>query len=71
MKSAGVVESDLLARLQDRLLDLLDSDYTPEQIIEQLKSDPQLSSLHAYLDSFEPRLIAVGKELVRKWGRKN
>lgn len=64
-------ECSVLSNFQDTIMNLLDSDQEPESIILQLKSDPRFASMKAYLESLDPDMIAVAKELVRKWGVKD
>ncbi len=60
----------VLEEYQEVLLHLLDSEMEPRTIIEELKLNPRMQSLHQYIDSLEPEMIAVAKELIKKWGVK-
>ncbi len=60
----------VLEEYQEILLNLLDSEMEPRTIIEELKLNPRMQSLHQYIDSLEPEMIAVAKELIKKWGVK-
>jgi uncharacterized protein (UPF0276 family) len=52
---------------QEKLLETLYCCPSPVQVKEMLLADYRLQSIHAYIDSFEPRMLTVGQELVRKW----
>ena len=60
----------VLEEYQEILLNLLDGEMEPRTIIEELKLNPRMQSLHQYIDSLEPEMIAVAKELIKKWGVK-
>ena len=61
---------DLLADYQSALLELLDSSLSPEEIRAELEIQFNDSPLRDYLRSFDLEMIAVAKELVRKWGKR-
>lgn len=63
-------DRESLARFQSSLLDLLDLGLPPDMVIARLKEDPALESFHEYIDGFEPRMVEVAQELVKKWGRR-
>jgi len=60
-----------LAHFQAKLLDLLDHGEAPDEIIRQLRSDPQLAEYASYIATFEPRMIEVAVQLIAKWGRRD
>jgi hypothetical protein len=60
---------DELARFQAALLELLARDLPAPALQEHLRDDPAFAGFRAYVDTFEPRMLAVAAELVKKWGR--
>jgi uncharacterized protein len=52
---------------QLRLLEVLQYSSLPEDVIQSLLDDPRLESLTPYVQSFEPRMVSVAQELVRRW----
>jgi uncharacterized protein (UPF0276 family) len=52
---------------QDRLLELLNYCETPSQVIASLLSDNRLTALTSYFESFDPHMVAIAQELVRRW----
>jgi hypothetical protein len=63
--------SDALAAYQDALLDLLAADLSPEEIEQRLREDAAFAMFRADVSQFEPRMLAVAAELVRKWGKRS
>ena len=59
-----------IANYQSKLLELLDTKQTPDEIKEELLKDQDLKELHDYLSKIEPRMLEVASELVKKWGHK-
>ena len=57
-----------LAEFQAALLEVLGSGLSAEAMLESLSRHPAAESFRDYLDSFEPRMLAVAAELVAKWG---
>jgi hypothetical protein len=58
-----------LAHFQAVLLQLLAQPLSAEEIQARLLQDDSLRDYHAYIAGFEPRMIDVAAELVKKWGR--
>jgi len=58
------------ALYQSALLDELHRGGAPEEILARLKARPELVAFRQYLDSIEPRMIAVGVALVARWGER-
>lgn len=59
-----------LAAFQAALLHLLAEDLPPEEFRRRLKSDAAFEPYQDYIATFEPRMIEVAAELVKKWGRR-
>lgn len=60
---------DSLQWYQSKLVELLRSDMTPQEIIVTVTSSPNLR-LHAPdVEEWKPEMIKRAQELVRKWGR--
>lgn len=59
-----------LVQYEDLLVQLLDSDKSPAQIIEALKSATALADYSDYIATFDEDMIAVGKALVGKWSER-
>ena len=59
-----------MAQYQKLLVELLDSDRSPAQIIEELRNVGDLAGYREYIDSFDEDMIAVGKALVTKWSQR-
>jgi hypothetical protein len=61
--------TDELAAFQAALLDLLAQDLPPEAMQRRLREDAAFAGYQAYVQGFEPRMLAVAVELVKKWGK--
>lgn len=59
-----------LESFQAILLDALATGESAEAVRARLLAMPALAAYHAYIASFDPRMIDVARELVNKWGRK-
>ena len=59
-----------LDRFQAALLELLAETDDVEAIRARLAADPAFAPYAAYVAGFEPRMLAVASELVRRWGRR-
>jgi hypothetical protein len=62
--------SDELAAFQAALLELLALDLAVEEMQRRLREDATFAAFRSYVDEFEPRMIIVASELVKKWGRR-
>lgn len=60
-----------LAEFQAVMLELLDDNLAPQEIVARLQADPRLADYHDYIATFEPRMVEVAAELIKKWGRRN
>lgn len=63
-------------RFLDALLDpvdgfLLDRGLTVEELRQSLGEDAAFAPFRGYVGAFEPRMLAVAAELVKKWGRRS
>lgn len=65
------IEHHPLADFQSALLELLDQQLDAEQILARLHSDPVFVPYRSYIDTFEPRMVEVAAELVKKWGQRD
>jgi hypothetical protein len=61
---------DGLARFQAALLDLLAEDLPVDLVQHRLHEDAAFVEFRAYVDAFEPRMLTVAMELVKKWGKR-
>lgn len=61
--------SDDLADFQAALLALLAKGLPAETMARRLREDPAFAAYRAYVQEFEPRMLAVAAELTKKWGR--
>ena len=59
-----------LERFQAILLDALATGESAEAVRVRLLESPDLAPFQAYVAAFDPRMIDVARELVKKWGRK-
>lgn len=59
-----------LAAYQAALLEHLDRGESGEAILARLRLDPAFAPYTDYVDTFEPRMLDVASELVRKWGKR-
>ena len=59
-----------LAHFQAVLLQLLSEPLSPHEVVARLLADPSLADYHAYVASFEPRMVEVAALLVKKWGQR-
>ncbi|MBI1831439.1 MAG: hypothetical protein HYR84_08320 [Planctomycetes bacterium] len=66
-----MASNDELARFQAALLDLLFQDLPIDVVQARLQSDPAFADFRTYVDGFEPRMLAVAAELVKKWGKRS
>lgn len=57
-----------LERLQRKMLMYLYAGLTPEHIKDLLLADEKLQDYHDYINSMDIDMLAVGSDLVRKWG---
>lgn len=62
---------DTLSYFQARLLDLLASELSEAEVLEQLKADPELAEFEEYISSWEPRMVNLAQHLTKKWGVKD
>lgn len=60
-------QDDSLAAFQAALLELLDEQLSTDEILRRLKTDAAFRPFQAYIASFEPRMVEVAAELVKKW----
>lgn len=61
-------EDEELARYQALLLELLDAELPPNEVIRRLLEDDATIPFRDYVRSFEPRCIEIATILVKKWG---
>lgn len=66
----GSTEKQCLAEYQNRLIELLSSNKTGAEIFELLKTDPAFENYQDYISSFDPDMVEVACELMRKWARR-
>ena len=59
-----------LRAYQDALLTVLDSHDDAEEIVRELKENPDLQAMQDYIDTFDQDMVAVAAALVKKWGFK-
>ncbi|MBA4064165.1 MAG: hypothetical protein C0501_10715 [Isosphaera sp.] len=64
-------DDDDLAAFQAALLDLLDRNLPAEELRRRLRDDPAFAAFRGYVETFEPRMLAVAADLVKKWGRRS
>lgn len=62
---------DALADFQAALLDLLAREHSPVEIQRRLREDDAFAAHRDYVLGFEPRMLAVAVELVKKWGKRS
>ncbi len=62
--------SNELATFQSILLERLSSQDDPELIKATLLREPLSPSLTDYVQSFEPEMVEIAAELVKKWGKR-
>ena len=61
--------ADDLAAFQAALLALLAEDLPAETLLHRLREDAAFAGYREYVEGFEPRMLAVAAELVKKWGK--
>jgi len=69
--SGGPPVDDELAAVQARLLELLDAHDDPAEVLAALRADPSLAAFADWFDGWDPRMVEVAAELVKKWGRRD
>jgi hypothetical protein len=63
------VDEHELARYQAALLELLARDLPTEAMHASLRENAAYAEFRAYVAAFEPRMLTVASELVKKWGK--
>lgn len=61
--------ADDLAAFQAALLTLLAEDLSAETRSRRLREDAAFAGYREYVEGFEPRMLAVAAELMKKWGK--
>ncbi len=56
-----------LADFQAALLDLFHQGLTTDEVRQRLSDESVFAPYHAYIQSFEPRMLTVAIELTKKW----
>ena len=64
------VQNEELAAFQAALLELLQSDLQPGQIVERLRSDAAFEGYRDWVATFEPRMVETAASLVKRWARR-
>ncbi len=57
-----------LAAYQARLLEMVRSQRTPNEMRAELAADPELAVLRPYIQGLDDRALEVARELVVRWG---
>ena len=65
-----MASADDLAAFQSALLELLAQELPADVIERRLREDAVFAEFRTYVETFEPRMLAVAAELVKKWGRR-
>jgi hypothetical protein len=65
-----MASADDLASFQAAILELLAQDLSASDIRKRLGKDAAFAPFCTYVESFEPRMLAMAAELVKKWGRR-
>ncbi len=60
-------DSELSQVFHRRLMLLLDTASNPEEVLERLKQKCQSDQLHHYVAAFQPAMIDVAQQLMKKW----
>ena len=60
-----------LDEFQAALLELLDQPLAVDEILARLRTDEAFAPYREYVETFEPRMVEVAAELVKKWGRRS
>jgi hypothetical protein len=66
-----VAPDEKLAVFQAALLALLAEELPIDALQRRLREDPAFLEFRAYVDAFEPRMLTVAVELVKKWGKRD
>jgi hypothetical protein len=59
-----------LAAFQAALLDLLAQDLPAEEMERRLREDAAFVEFRADVEGYEPRMLVVAAELMKKWGKR-
>ncbi len=59
-----------LEAFQQALLTILAEEKDPEAVFQALRDHPALAPYRDYVEQWEPRLLEVAAQLVRRWGRR-
>lgn len=60
-------EESNLAEFQDALLELLAGGHPQHVVLDTLQTDPRFAPYKAYINGFDPDMVAVACELMGKW----
>lgn len=66
-----MASADDLASFQGALLELLAQDLSASGIRERLRQGAAFAPFCTYVETFEPRMLAVAADLVKKWGKRH
>ncbi|PZD74951.1 hypothetical protein C1752_00658 [Acaryochloris thomasi RCC1774] len=60
-----------LAAFQDHLLETLFTSSDGETVLEQLQDSSVPQPMIDYIETFDPRMVEVAAELLKKWGQRS
>ena len=60
-----------LAQLQEALLEILHATDDPQEALARLREDPRAARHAEWIATFDPRMVKLAGELVRKWARRD
>lgn len=64
-----MTEQSQLAEYQDALIELLSQGLSQAEIMAKMKSDSRFEHFEAYVNEFDPDMVAVACELMGKWAK--
>jgi hypothetical protein len=60
-----------LATFQASLLEILSVESEPAEVLKMLERLPMDSAMAEYIATFDPRMVQVAADLVKRWGRRS
>lgn len=61
-------ELDRIAAFQEALFEIFDRDVPPQRALDELKADPRAACYLLQLNGWDPHMVSVAQQLLKKWG---
>lgn len=63
-------DSQIVSSFQSMLLEILAEDLPIDAVMEKLKNEKSFAAFQDQIALWEPRMVRVASELVKKWGKR-